>query len=186
MKTRDIILLAYQAFGAQIRGKTTLQKRIYLLSEILKIDLGYKAHFYGPYSNEVSNSNSELKSMGYLSESVSSAGSFNSQGFEIARHDYELTEDGKKIVERKKKEDPDLWIKISQAAKRIQESGEIDYMDLAIAAKEYFIIKDQGGKAKLTEIEKLAPKFGWSVTLEKIRETSKFLEKIGLITLKDN
>jgi len=184
MKTRDFILLAYHAFGGQIHGKTALQKRIYFLSEILKVDLGYKAHFYGPYSNEVSNSNFELKSMGYLSESVSSGGSYNSQGFEIARHDYELTEDGKKIVERKKKVDPDLWMKISRAAKKIEEAGEINYMDLSIAAKEYFIIKDEGGKAKLTKIEKLAPKFGWSVTLEKIRETSIFLEKIGLIALK--
>lgn len=186
MKTRNILLLAYDAFGGEIHGKTALQKKMYFLSVILNEDLGYKAHFYGPYSNEVSDSNLELKSMGYLRESVSSAGSFNSQGFEIARHDYQLTEDGRKIVERKKKIDPALWEKIVQATKRIQSGGEKDYMDLAIAAKELFIMREQGGQAKLTEIEKLAPKFGWSVSLEKIKEASKYLEKIGLITLKVN
>ena len=59
-------------------------------------------------------------------------------------------------------------------------------MDLAIAAKELFIIKEQGGKAKLTEVEKLAPNFGWSVSLEKIKDASKFLEELGLIILKEN
>ena len=44
---RDVLVLAYKAFEGDMRGKTLLQKRVYFLSVMLDIDMGYEAHYYG-------------------------------------------------------------------------------------------------------------------------------------------
>ena len=68
---RDVLVLAYKAFDGDMRGKTLLQKRVYFLSVMLGVEMGYDAHYYGPYSGNVATLNSELKSLGYVSESSS-------------------------------------------------------------------------------------------------------------------
>ena len=64
---RDVVLLAYKAFGGTVKGKTMLQKRVYFLSVFLNADLGYEAHYYGPYSEAVATANLEMKSLGCTS-----------------------------------------------------------------------------------------------------------------------
>jgi uncharacterized protein YwgA len=64
MLARDVLVLAYKAFDGDMRGKTLLQKRVYFLSVVLGMDLGYEAHYYGPYSEQVASLNSELKALG--------------------------------------------------------------------------------------------------------------------------
>jgi len=46
MKIRDLVILAYGAFGGTIEGKTMLQKRIYFLGVGLgkESEFGYRAH----------------------------------------------------------------------------------------------------------------------------------------------
>lgn len=121
MKVRDFVVLAYGAFEGKIIGKTNLQKKVYFLGAGLnKVkELGYRAHYYGPYSAAVAEANSELKSLGYLSECSTSWGGDN-RGFEIARYDFSLTEEGFKLLDRKKKENPDLWGEIENLAQRIK------------------------------------------------------------------
>jgi len=182
MRTRDLLILAYDAFGGEIRGKTTLQKRIYFLGEALGYELGYEAHYYGPYSSEVANANAELKSLGYLDESISTWGNITPQGFEIIRYDYNLTGDGQSFAERKKKVHSEQWGRIREVAKTIQEAGEVNYMELSIAAKAYFILKRQGGSANLTTIEKIARRFGWSISSDELRKAVLFLERINFVS----
>lgn len=182
MKPRDFVLLAYRAFDGHMRGKTTLQKRVYFLAVKLKYDLGYGPHYYGPYSSEVSDINDELKSLGYLEESVSNWG-VNSCGFEISRYDYELTEDGDRIVERKKDQYPDWWQKISQTAGLMKEADPLSYMELSIAAKAYFILdRERDGSADIETIKTIARKFGWSCTEDDLEKAASFLERVDLIS----
>jgi hypothetical protein len=47
MNVSDALLFAYDALGGAIRGKTTLQKKIYFLGIMLNEDFGYGAHYYG-------------------------------------------------------------------------------------------------------------------------------------------
>ena len=145
MDTRDVLLLAYDAFGGEIHGKTNLQKRLYFLSIMLGIDLGYGPHYYGPYSSEIAGINTGLKVLGYLNESIASAGNYGSEGFEIARHDFTLTEDGRAAVEAKKKRFPEQWDRIKKAAKALNAAGQINYMEMSIAAKAYFLLDQKAG-----------------------------------------
>src|SRR5688572_30485443 len=104
----DFVLLAYKAFGGSIKGKTMLQKRMYFLSVMLGVDLGYGPHYYGPYSAAVAAANADLKGVGFLGERSSPWG-FDHRGFEMARYDYELTEAGQRVAERKSRSQTDLW-----------------------------------------------------------------------------
>ena len=72
METREFILLVFRALGGEIRGKTKLQKTIYflgILSDRLE-NLGYRAHFYGPYSDEVAEAVAQLKAIDVLDQNI--------------------------------------------------------------------------------------------------------------------
>jgi uncharacterized protein len=127
-------------FGGEIRGKTNLQKKMYFLSVMLRIDLGYGPHYYGLFSAEIANSNTSLKVLGYLAESVISAGGYGSEGFEIARHDFTLTQDGRAAVEVKKRKLPELWSELKASADRLSAAGDVNYIELSIAGKAYFLL----------------------------------------------
>ncbi len=186
MQIRDFLLLAYGAFSAgRILGKTNLQKKIYLLGAMLGYDLGFEPHQYGPYSSKIAKANSQLKSLGYLKESVSSRGEVSPEGFEKARYDYELSEDGRRVVEEKKKERPSDWKEFERAVRRIEQAGPIDYVGLAIAAKAHFLMVQQGGKAKLRAIKDSAREFNWLITEKELRGACEFLKKLGLVTVKE-
>lgn len=186
MQILDFLLLAYGAFSAgRVQGKTNLQKRIYLLGAMLGYGLGFEPHQYGPYSSEVADANSELRSLGYLRETVSSRGEVGPHGIRKARYDYELTEDGRRIAEKKKKESANEWKEIQMAVRRIERAGPIDYVTLAIAAKAHFLMVEQGGKAKLKAIEESAREFKWLITEKELKEACEFLKKLGLVTVKE-
>ena len=179
--TRDVLVLAYKAFDGDMRGKTLLQKRVYFLSVMLGIDMGYEAHYYGPYSEKVATLNSELKSLGYVSES-SSAWGYDQRGFEMARHDFKLTELGARLADRKTAAQSQLWIQIEKAAQVVRKAGDLDYMELSIAAKAYYVLNKLNGKATLEDIAGMLPKFGWSVKKEELEKATDFLAKTDLIT----
>src|ERR1039457_4474036 len=120
MNVSDALLFAYDAFGGAIRGKTTLQKKMYFLGIMLHEDFGYGPHYYGPYSASVAAANQELKSLGYLSEAKASVGSVNTLGFEVARHDFSLTDDGRDILQLKKTRMREDWQRLELAANRLE------------------------------------------------------------------
>ena len=48
MYTIDVLLLVVKGAGENgLQGRTLLQKKIYFLSELMGVDLGFSAHYYG-------------------------------------------------------------------------------------------------------------------------------------------
>lgn len=178
---RDVLLLAYKAFDGSMKGKTLLQKRVYFLSVVLDVGLGYDAHYYGPYSEDIASANSELKSLGYISESSSSWG-YDQRGFEMARYDYALTDAGARIADRKAQQFSGLWERVRDGANVLKQAGNLDYMELSIAAKAYFVLTRLNGKATLEDIAGMLPKFGWTVSQDQLERATDFLGKANLVT----
>jgi uncharacterized protein len=181
MQTRDLLLLAYEALHGEIRGKTNVQKKMYFLGVMLGMDLGYDPHYYGPYSPEVADANANLKSMGYLTESTASAGTYNSRGFEIARHDFNLTDEGSIAAAEKKRLMPQEWQEVQNAVTRLEAAGDPGYMELSIAAKSYYVLTQKGGRATFDDIRATASKLGWSVSEDDIQRAVGFLERLSLV-----
>ncbi|HEV2135834.1 MAG TPA: hypothetical protein VGR47_16470 [Terracidiphilus sp.] len=180
ISTQDFILLAYKAFGGKMNGKTLLQKRVYFLSVMVGEDLGYGAHYYGPYSSEVATGNAELKSLGFLKETVALYGT-DDRGFERARYEYELSDFGNRVADQVVSFYSDLWMKIHSAAKSLTVGGNLDYMALSIAAKAYYILQKEGGRTTLEKIRDLLPKFGWSVSEAQLKSAAEFLKRAELV-----
>jgi len=176
---RDVLVLSYKAFD-DMKGKTLLQKRVYFLSVMLGIDLGYEAHYYGPYSEQVATLNMEMKSLGYVSESASAWG-YDQRGFEMARYDFKLTEVGERTAARKIAAEPDLWQRIRDAVSVVKQAGDLDYMELSIAAKAFYVLSELKGTAAIEDIAAMIPKFGWTVTPEQLEKATDFLSRAHLV-----
>ena len=183
----DLLLLIYQAFSGAISGRTKLQKVIYFIGCKLEHDnmynfneLGYNAHYFGPYSGEMDNLNAQLSALGFLHESSCHTGKVDNNGFEICRFDYFLTDDGNSLAKAAKEKHPDYWQAVTNAAKIIQDSN-LNYFELSIAAKAYFLLGKKGGKATVKDIVEAAPQFGWQIEPEAVNKVSDFLVALGLV-----
>ena len=100
MDLRDFVALTMLAAGGEVQGKTKLQKLVYfmgVLSEQLD-ELGYRPHFYGPYSDEVAYAIGQLCGIGVVDQNETEWG-YDRRGFEVKRYDYRLNEAGKQYAE---------------------------------------------------------------------------------------
>jgi uncharacterized protein YwgA len=185
MNARDLVLLVLDAFGGETHGKTLLQKRCYFvaLPSRWHREMGFDAHYYGPYSGEVDNAAGQLRALGFLQESRAAFGVIGEGGFEVGRYDYRLTPDGRRIADLRKKRDPASWEAIEAAVSKIRAAGDPNYVELSIAAKSYYLLEQRGGPASADELIQLAERFGWQITQEQVARAWDFLRELGLIRL---
>lgn len=182
MTPYDFVHLTFLAVGGEIRGKTKLQKTVYFLGLMTgqAEELGYRAHYYGPYSDEVADALSTLQGRGFVTTSVTSVGGVDPQGFEVRRTDYRLTDEGRAMAEKKTGQFLGLFMELKKAALVLKEAGDLDYMKLSIAAKTDFMLREKNAPASESELEQLARRFGWSVSPQEIREAAEYLRRLNL------
>jgi uncharacterized protein YwgA len=187
MDTTDFVTLVLLAVGGEVQGKTKLQKTVYLLGAITGClqDLGYRPWFYGPYSDDVDRAVTLLKMIGAIDQNVSSRG-FDQSGFEVRRYDFRLNEKGKKFAEIKGRQYPEIWQRLQQDAKRLREAGDIDYMEMSIAAKTHYMLGRKQDPATMAELAQLAPQFGWNVSPRQVQQAAQYLNRLGLVQLLPN
>jgi uncharacterized protein YwgA len=183
MDARTFVQLGLLALGGSIQGKTKYQKSMYFLSLMTGCPevLGYRAHYYGPYSEDVAEAMDWLQIIGAVDQSSSGVGTVDPSGFEIRRHDYRLNAKGRSFVESKATRHPDLWKAIQKAADSLKQVGDMDYRSLSIAAKMYFLLEQKQEPASREELRRLATSFGWEVSPEQLDEAARFLDKLRLI-----
>ena len=185
MNTYDFVHLTLHALGGQVRGKTKLQKMIYftgILTGIIE-ELGYRPHYYGPYSSEVEDAVGRLRGLGFVDQNVASVGAVDPSGFEVARYDFTLNEQGKQIAETKARDNPEIWGKIKAKVAILKKAGDADYMKLSIAAKTFFMLGEKKETMSYDELAKLAARFGWKVNAEQVKDAAKLLESVGLVNV---
>lgn len=185
MKTVDFVHLALLALGGEIHGKTSLQKKVYFVGLLTdKLDeLGYRPHFYGPYSEDVALAVEDLKTVGFLEQSVVGPFAVDTAGFELKRYDYRLNEVGTRVAQARARLNPELWGQLKRATEILKTAGDLDYMKLSIAAKTYFMLGQQKKPASMEELARLAQRFGWRVSPEEVQEAARYLQKLDLVEL---
>jgi uncharacterized protein len=188
MNAYDFVHLTFLAMkNHEIKGNTKLQKTVYFLGlrTGLEEELGYRPHFYGPYSDEVADAVGRLKALGFLDHSHAGVGSVDSRGFEVVRSDYRLNDDGRKVAEIKKKKFEKEWGEIERGAAELETLLTKDYMQLSIAAKIKFMLGERQDRSpvKPNELAAMASRFGWSVTPEQVQSAASWLAEAGLVTL---
>jgi uncharacterized protein YwgA len=180
LKPRAVILLAIDAFGGQVGGKTLLQKRLYFTEVLLGESLGldFDAHYYGPYSALLNSELSTLKLQGQIREDASTYGFSEQSGFEMRRFNYQITSDGNAGVEWLRKNYSDEAKRVIEAAKRVFDAGNLDYMDLSFAAKSHWILCHAQKPLSEADISQEAKRFGWEVKPEQAHRGIAFLHNV--------
>jgi uncharacterized protein YwgA len=181
MDVNEIILFMISELGGKISSKTKIHKLCYFYSICSNRDMGFRPHYYGPFSPQVEQALDELEGIGLVDKKVDHLGE-SSEGFEIKRYDYIINEYGKEV---------EALIKDSQEKQElknflgmIREAGDPGYLDLSIAAKAHFIFKKENRAITPDEIQKKARGFGWNIGPAAIRRAEKLLSQLELIELK--
>lgn len=183
MKAYDFVHLVLLAAGGRVQGRTKLQKMVYfagVLTEMVE-ELGYRAHYYGPYSPTVTAALDELRSLGFLDQRVMGGGAIDPTGFEVARYDYRLTDDGIEIAREKARLRPKAWTAIRQAAERLENADISDYLKLSIAAKAYFLLKRAKEPVTVEKLVQMNQRFGWQVSPGQVTEATDWLKALRLV-----
>lgn len=184
----DIILLVIKGEkDDELRGRTLLQKKIYFLSVMMEHDLGFTAHYYGPYSSYVAGHLDSLVNYGILKEtpiSLSSNPPEQSPFGEIRKHTYiySLIPDAFKDVWEVTEKKPGFneW---KQKLKAINNQNTArDSNRLSIAAKIHYIV-DWEGEKNAEEVLQTAKEYGWDFTLKDIENVLSFLTDLELVSI---
>lgn len=183
MYTIDILLLVVKSAGKNgLQGRTLLQKKVYFLSELMNVDLGFSAHYYGPYSGLVAGHLTSLVNHGFLKEDTEVFETIPPRNIfgEMHRHTYFLTDEAEELWDNIKN-DPELqeW---KRELDRIN-AHEIahDFNKLSIAAKVHYIVNWRK-KDTVAEVKQVAEEYGWNVSEEDIEGVLSFLTDLGLVT----
>jgi uncharacterized protein YwgA len=175
-----IILLLLESNNGKISGKTLLQKKVYFLAELLNLELGYTAHYYGPYSPEVDEGLTRDKALGFIVEQTLGFGVDDDIGFEVRRYDYALTEDGKEVVRSLRQRFPKSVERITVALGVLMKDGDHNnYVKMSIAAKTHFLLKQK--KVPLSDTQRAARELGWNISPTALQEAIEFLVKAELL-----
>ena len=183
MYTIDVLLLVVKEAGEDgLQGRTLLQKKVYFLSELMDVDLGFSAHYYGPYSGLVAGNLASLVSHGFLDEvtEVFDTTPPRNRFGEKNRYTYFLTDDAEELwsdIEN----DPEFpeW---KDKLDRINDQKIAhDFDRLSIAAKVHYIVSWRG-KRTIEQVQKVAKEYGWNVSTEDIESVLSFLKGLGLVT----
>jgi len=116
LTTEDWILALIAYAGGKLKGKTRIQKGLFLVwQEVGGVKVDFTPYKYGPYSKDVDEALSRLAGESLILERVVPGGD------ESPAVEYELTEKG--------------WERARQALKRLEESGMLErarpFLDLA-------------------------------------------------------
>ncbi len=165
--------------SGEIQGRTLLQKRAYFVSLLTSssVELGFDAHYYGPYSAIVDGTVVELKNLGFVEETGTGFGVV-SGGFEMRRYDYRLSPDGKRVVESLR--GSDSYQKIQQALERISAAGDPNYMELSMAAKAFYILRKENRPMTRDQLAHAAESFNWQIGQVSLERAILFLRNLGL------
>lgn len=180
---RQFVLLVIDAAGGTVSGKTYLQKLCFFVGVKMRdASLGFRPHYYGPYSDQVSAELSFLKGAGYISEQRRGVGFADSSGWEVTRYDYEVTTEGQAAAQSLRQTHPDDSKIIQDAVRSVIAAGPLDYMALSIAAKTYWIVNESGAlPISLNRIADQAASLKWKVTTDQVEAATTFLEKLNLV-----
>jgi hypothetical protein len=157
-----------------------LQKQAYFVSLLtdIRVNLGFDAHYYGPYSATVEGTIAEMKNLGFVDEASTGFGVV-SGGFEMRRYDYRLTPDGKRLLEPVRNSSE--YAKIKRALDQIKAAGNPNYMELSIAAKAFFILRKNNSPMTSNELVEAAGKFNWEISPAYLKKAVLFLHNLNLI-----
>lgn len=182
---RHLVLWVLADLGTRRNGKTYLQKLCFFVGKVLNLDLGYRAHYYGPYSDRIAAEIGFLNANDYIYESRQGSGIPDSRGWEVMRFDYRLTERGETGVRWLDQQEPDQSAAVKMAVDTVLAAGDLNYIGLSLAAKTYWILTGEGRPMTFEGIAEKARQFRWTVSEDDVRKAADFLARLKLASVSE-
>lgn len=185
----DILLLVVKSEGEDgLRGRTLLQKKVYFLSVLMDVDLGFSPHYYGPYSSYVASHLDSLVNCGLLREVTESFSNDQNVFGEIRRHTYSVPDNVEPVWQDIQEQEKSQFTEWQDALKRINDQPiSEDFNKLSIAAKVHYIVSWEGnGPLTLPQVQQIAEDYKWDVKPEDIKNVLSFLTGLGLVTVDES
>src|SRR4030042_7020456 len=155
-----VLLAVSEEKEERLEGRTLLQKKLYFLTTLMKEDYQFRPHYYGPYSEIVTDAVDSLVSAGCLKEQTKVFPVANVFG-EGKRYLYTITEDGQEFLDFVKGKKIDGFDKWQSALRRINSQDiSTDFNLLSIAAKMHYILSEDK-KLSANNICNKAKGLGW-------------------------
>ena len=173
------MLLTVDAEGSALEGRTLLQKKVFFASRLTGEHLDFFPHYYGPYSSTVADSTDSLVGNRFLAETRDSYPGLTGAFGEIRRYRYEITEDGRLLVDSiKKLPETERWRSALASINAHRISRDVDA--LSNAAK-VMTIMSEAHRRDLSEIAAKAGAYGWVLTQAEVERAMRFLADLGLV-----
>ncbi len=149
-----LVLALIASNQGHIEGRTVLQKLSYFIGEHLHLSLGFKPHYFGPFSSEIEDSTEILVCSGLLRELSETVPIHDpNSDFEPRKYRYDLTEKGKQYLRNSGLEE----LKDFQAAKDFLNSmrGSMGFNPrvLSAVAKIHYIVSAEASRSRLRRLE---------------------------------
>ena len=159
LKRRDLVLMTIALCAEKPEfGRTSLQKLVYFISQYSESNFGYKAHFYGPFSEGVEEDVEALVLAGLVDEAVRKFG-INGRHYE-----YRITNEGRERVSGLEGAYPSDCNRIGEMVKKIEESvGSLNQSVLSTAAKTHYIAANEGKAIRIADVPNIGRQFGWEM-----------------------
>lgn len=160
-----------------------MQKLAYFCGLELGTPLGYRPHYFGPYSAKVEDALSNATIAGDLRETVEQIPSWwGESGPDVMKYTYELKAEGRDRVTRVIEDHPEEWRRVKGAVDAIKDVlPSLDTKTLSSAAKTYLIISESEEGVEEAEIPKLAKRLGWNLDRRQVSTTVELLSQLELI-----
>ena len=175
MHKMEVVLAILDSNGGAIGNRTVLMKLGYFAA--LKAGMGgirYKDYFYGPFSKELAHGIEDARAALLVDETVRSS--------PIESYAYSLTDDGREIAKRVRREHPEECAAIDEVVAVCREHGGLLAHPLAFAAKAHYRLARAGGGADRTRagIEGMEGGFGWNLKESDVKHGASLLYALGL------
>jgi uncharacterized protein YwgA len=172
---RDLVLAIVAGCPkGKVPGRTILQKLGYFCTTMLDLDVRYRPHFFGPYSDAVADATASLQALGFLQETFQTKGG-------STRHDYALTAGGRSVLAALNKNRPDTSRVTALVSRIIKMPGWSDVQVISAAAKVDLILSRTGKAMTDHAVAREAGNLGWELTKDAVDEVFEFLESLGRV-----
>lgn len=181
MEVNALVLTIVEKAG-QVPGRTSLQKLSYFANEILVAGIGFRPHYYGPYSPEIAGVADVLVAANLLKEDLVNGLYFRSgRNREWTRHTYSLTEDGKKYLSWLSARGGFPEDEVRDLVEKLKAETNLDPENLSKLAKVRFISDQLGNRSpNPVEVSRTAKGLGWALPPAVARKSLITLDRLGL------
>ena len=173
----DTVIAIIDCNGGQITGRTAIHKLAYFVDMIIpEIEIPpHRAHFYGPFNEEIAISLEKLVSYSFLEER-------KIPGFRYDSYQYRLTLDGEDMARKLESDNPTTYEKIDEIVEICDNFCGLKSAPLSYAAKIYYMLTmHPGSKMTYNDAINEGKKLDWDLSQSNAEQGVELLERLHLV-----